>query len=129
MMASVKELIELVKAAQGPDRELDHALWLHFDETAQAKYDAGRIPLPWTWCLTSSIDAALALTERVLPGYRGNLQFGSAWDGGVYQPGKVGCTIHSPMSSGGGPLWKAFAPTLPLAILAALLSALSTKEG
>lgn len=44
------------------------------------------------------------------------------YDDGLYQGGP-GCVIHHPISSGGGPMVKAFAPTPGLAMLAAILKA------
>ena len=55
-MTDISELRERVEKATGPDRELDEALRVHF------RYP----PKPWNY--TASIDAALALVERVRPG-------------------------------------------------------------
>lgn len=87
-MTDLNELLERVKAATGPDKDIDVAL-LHlwepthealrsYDERYQTelrdgvfsvwKTDGGysaSVPFPR---FTSSIDAALALVERVLPG-------------------------------------------------------------
>lgn len=83
-MADLAELLERVKAASGPDRETDVALWLAMTpgatyRTTRAKHTAtGRewdinesrvnggalVEVP---TFTASLDAALALVERVLP--------------------------------------------------------------
>lgn len=87
--ADLNALLDLVRSATGPDREIDLAL-LHLwqpDHDALRTYDASysveirdgvfsvwkrdggysaSIPFPR---LTASIDAALALTERLLPGW------------------------------------------------------------
>ena len=77
-------LLERVEAASGPDRELDAVLWLAFTPGAtrrtlhvphwQRPYDIdetrdekGRLIIVPSY--TSSLDAALALVERVLPGW------------------------------------------------------------
>jgi hypothetical protein len=51
-------LIEKLKAATGPDRELDGEIWQQFGS------DAG---MGKAWNYTASIDAALALVKDVLP--------------------------------------------------------------
>lgn len=71
-MTDLSELIERVRAATGPDRELDAAVLKHFGFHSwigrMSYHDA---PL---WIdfgsseITASIDAAIALAERVLPG-------------------------------------------------------------
>ncbi|HEV7345515.1 MAG TPA: hypothetical protein VGN60_07765 [Devosia sp.] len=123
-MTTLTDLLERVKAATGPDRELDHALWLHFDETAKAKHDAGRIPLPWTWCLTSSVDDALALVERLLPGTASER---TSWRN------HYRCTLIETDEKGwhnGGKHFRVDASSEasePLAIIAALLQALTQE--
>lgn len=107
-------LLERVRAATGPDRELDHAMWLRFDESAQAKYEAGRIPLPWTWCLTSNVDDAISLATRLLPDCR----FALYTNGGGKGPACLVMRGDEPV------LADEHAATLPLAIVAATLSAL-----
>lgn len=84
-MTDLSELIERVEKATGPDRELDTCLWLKFtpgatrrvvhvkhahspaewdiDETREASGQLITVP-----AYTASLDAALALADRVLPG-------------------------------------------------------------
>jgi hypothetical protein len=60
MTADLQELLARVEKAEGPDRELE--VRLHSIDPA-----CGRIPVSQTY-YTASLDAALALVERVLPG-------------------------------------------------------------
>lgn len=93
-MMEASELIERLEKATGPDREIDALLWAHFDnrvvriaygEVIARKRDSlddvrlGFVdPTPlrsnfYGWdgeAYTASIDAALALVERVLPGWK-----------------------------------------------------------
>lgn len=115
-MTDLNELLERVRSATGPDRELDadliKALGCHswagrmryHDEQMWVDFGGSNI--------TASIDAALGLVERVLPGHD-------------YIIGHTngGLTIHCRL----GPNEMEFGATAPLAILAALLQAL-TKE-
>lgn len=120
-MSDLNELFERVKKATGPDRKLDIAIarQTHHPSMdgcnpdhdnfimAGSKMDR-RIP-----AFTASIDAALALVERVLPGW----------------PQQWAEMLREAMDD----LWAETSPQmpiirLPLAILAALLSALISKE-
>lgn len=73
MTGSIEELLGRVKAATGPDRGLDDAIL----KALSIHSWAGRMSYPdlpmWvdfgSSDITASIDAALALTERVLPGW------------------------------------------------------------
>ncbi len=110
----MRELLERVEAANGPDRELDAGIvvglgldntcpfWLHsYDRTTPVR-------------ITASVDAALALVERVLPGHRVAL----FTNGGGEGPTCVIMFESDPVKA------DERAPTLPLAILAAMLKAL-----
>lgn len=123
----IKELMERVRAATGPDRDLDFLIQIHVAHplTGEEHYtlqdvmndfallgaDGMVIDAPYT----ASIDAALALVERVLPG-RWNEILGAALRG-------MSKTFH----------WHIAFPKpgqmdgLPLAILACLLQALQEK--
>jgi hypothetical protein len=61
MLIEIEALIERVEKATGPDRELDISICdeLGWPDKAWAGYPAGP---------TSSLDAAVALVERLLPG-------------------------------------------------------------
>lgn len=58
----MRELIERLEKATGPDRELDEAIHAATNKPLRAGLRWGNIPN-----YTASIDAAVALTERVLP--------------------------------------------------------------
>lgn len=72
----------------------------------------------------------LPCSERPGPGYFGGsmgqyyqtTMSTKGYDDGVYQNG-AGCIIHSPVSSGGGPLVKGFHPHPGVAMLIAILRA------
>jgi hypothetical protein len=151
-------LLERVKAATGPDRAIDCLIWQMAYPDNTVMFDAGKafgpgekrgatygkladFPVDGGWedweglarhigaePVTASIEAALALVERVLPGscvlvgdYKG-LANPAVW-GGKYQNAKGWCSLSpddEAMSS-----HRAHAETPPLAILAALLAARS----
>lgn len=105
-------------AATGPDRELDLAIaqalvpdvvvWL-------ATKDAPFPGAPSTyWKYTGSIDAVIALVERMLPG--------CGWHGGGLPSSGDAWSALRP--DGSGVEFSAEAPTLPLAILKSLFYAL-----
>lgn len=111
-LATLRALKERCEAAAGSDRELDHDLIVHFAGSGNLMAMLRHYPL------TSSIDAALALVERVLPGAGYDLD---------YVPGGdplCGCRIFQDdvlgNASGEG-------ATLPLAALSALFDALISR--
>lgn len=59
--AELLDLAARVEAAQGADRELDLNVWRAVCPEAQDLEARGRLPLPWLWCVTASLDAALTL--------------------------------------------------------------------
>jgi hypothetical protein len=105
-------LLERVKAATGPDRALECDLVEAFISASEAgahfNFDLA------AYRYTASIDAALALVERVLPGWQVNV---SAF-GNVAEASLGGRGVYPPIQ----------APTPPLAILVALLTAIISKE-
>lgn len=111
----LRELRERVHAAKGPDRELDVLIAQELVPDVlvlrQRKDDSGADPYTY-WKYTGSIDAAVALVERLLPGWCWDVSSsGQAWVMGV----------DSPMRDhfiGGSP------DKPPLALLDALLSTL-----
>jgi hypothetical protein len=134
MTPDYASLLEGVKAATGPDRELDDAIlsavgW--FDADAPARFGAQTID----GRITASLDAALGLVERVLPGCemsilrtaalrqtRGSEWGADLWDGSLPDgdnAGRYGGKMNSVSGAG---------PTPALAVLAALLKALSEKD-
>lgn len=110
-MTDLNELLERVKKATGPDRQLDYALFCHFApmEVASAWHPLNGHKY------TTSIDSALGLVERVLPGWKWNIGHDANDD--LHATVWHGVTEHDEYGS-----------IAPLAILAALLSALISKE-
>lgn len=84
---TIEELVGRVEAATGPDRELDLliAQTLVPDVVVLRRNDDDTGNEPHTyWEYTGSVDAALALAERVLPGWHWTVaslhtELGSAW--------------------------------------------------
>lgn len=129
-MSEMEELLDRVKAATGPDRELDEAVALitssehEFAQLADAPigtgcmmYRHGVSQMQSALRVTSSIDAALALSEILLPEYR----FAMYTDGGGKGPTCLSMYDNDPVSA------ECRAPTLPLAIISALLTTLMDK--
>lgn len=137
-MASVKELLERVKDAAGPDRGLDGLIAIAFPPDGEARTELGEATsrygkywfkhehgegsaLPRLY--TASIDAALALTERLLPGW----SYQVSKSHGEHDPffvARVAKALGDDVTGFDG----ISDHSAPLAILAALLSSLS-KEG
>jgi len=129
---ALEGLLERLEKCEGPDREID--FWIsariynpshHTDAELQADIDAVGIEgmvieAPYT----ASLDACIALVERVLPGYRWHLH-SVAYVDGAYQGDGIGrADIHSPLSSGWGPKWFSCAPGYALPLLTATVKAL-----
>lgn len=135
-MADLSELLERVKAATGPDRELDCEIAIAVDGyfTLPPRWDGGPIGYGYVDAdgtlihpghggdqlvkrYTASIDAALALVERCLPEWWWLREDGHSIrlvgpDNGDCYPSSVG--KHH---------------LVPFAILSALLSALQSQAG
>lgn len=129
-------LIERLEAAGEGSRELDGAVWyavhepdvehgcLHVEQTEQGPVEVLTCELgsKYADCVgayTTSLDAALALAERVLPGWCISLQRVNGWRAAL---------ADSPIS----PDFYSDAATAPLALTAAILKAYATskpKEG
>lgn len=118
MTEALADLLRRVEEARGPDRDLDAEIEVIFDDPQRGrklypdKFGDVRVDEDGPWFAsdeyTKSIDAAIALAERVLPG----------------------CSIR--MGTDEGPCWACVngleeqygeAPTLPLAIISAILKA------
>lgn len=152
--AKLEDLVGRVEAATGPDRELDGAIALAVGGWHRDWLDEGRNPhhMPdWYWWhtddhphqatdahprYTSSIDAALALAERVLPGYRWGVSQAGIRTGkhpdGKHPDGKTaysdGFKAHVTEASPLRPMPTiAEARTAPLAIILATLRSLRIK--
>lgn len=121
----LQTLLERVEKATGPNRKIDALLWplapdftrdvsLTGEEVAWREHASPRY--------TASLDAALALVERVLPGWTWDIgaeSYGASAEGAwarVYPRGF--------MSKGSG---NRYAKTPTLALLAALLRALTVE--
>lgn len=111
---TLEALLKRVEEAGGGSRDLDRDIWQAFDAAAAG---APHGEMPGTF-YTSSIDAALALVERVLPGW-------------TYALDNAGRTFHCELNSNTGRFLlqgdierHASAPAAPLAILIAMLHAL-----
>jgi len=121
-------LLERVRNATGPDRELDADILIALECIDEAPWDiiVGRDvinklssrtyshPAP----ITYSVDAALALVERVLPG--GMNMVLKLQTGGEY--------FHAEYETDDGDVTAYNHPSLPLAILTALLLALTSNQ-
>lgn len=139
----VSELLSRVEGATGPDRELDRDIglaiggWKHVGSGPYGMLDIGGDLYPdhpgsMYPALTESVDDALALVERLHGAEAGSLCY--AFDLNYH------CYAHVHMAyvavlhfADGNPAVDrtvtAQAPTLPLAILAALLKARSLPQG
>jgi hypothetical protein len=109
-VTQLQSIRDRVANATGPDREIDYAIYT---------YSTGLWRTDDFPAVTSSIDAALALVERVLPG----------WEWSVWASGGVfGATIYNTPEDEIEPCVSAQAPTAPLAILKAFVAALIAQE-
>lgn len=150
---SVEDLLARVEAATGADRELDVRLWAHFDgrevtrkgrlllaKSSRGAQDQCQIGVfndvtgfHAAWAnppypkLTASLDAALALVERVRPGWQGEIQWAANGHGYAALAPKPWAPHHGQeVEDVGG--FEAAAPTRPLAVIAALLRTLSGER-
>jgi len=133
-MSNLQDLLERVAAATEPDRELDCRLFADLlmrpDGYAVVGFSPGTVayveaPVTTVRYLaaphyTSSLDSALALVERVLPG----------WWWGVSGATKPACDalLYEPSPGGFRQKIKASAKTPTLALLAATLRALIAQQ-
>jgi hypothetical protein len=128
-LSTLIALSERVQAATGADRELDADIFEAFgpiDEIHLRSWcKAGRPSRPrrsyieaWALEYTKSIDEAAALLNRALPGWK--------WMASTCSGGPTASVHHE--REGSSSFWKftkvARAPTVPLALLSAMLDAL-----
>lgn len=64
-MVDLTSLLERVRAASGPDRELDELLWKYFEPLLPKRKRRIQTAFQITPLLTISIDAAVALAEHM----------------------------------------------------------------
>lgn len=136
-MTDLAGLLERVKAATGPTRELDGDLFLDlgvYPIESQSRWEsppsapirewASRQALPYT----ASIDAALALVEKMLPGavWHVMTDYGDLNRAKIGQEGNPRASIYR--SDDRQLFSQADAITPALAILAVLLTALIARE-
>lgn len=134
-------LIDRLSKLDGPDREVDAEIWLLNTPGATRKWtevksstnrwkpytidetrdETGRLVAVPTY--TASIDAALALAERVLPGWNGDLDIGKP----IADSGKIGCRIWTPESKYHNYVGEGF--NSATALLIALLRAKGSSNG
>lgn len=123
-MTDLTSLIERLEKAEGPSRELDRAIWEAFGSPSRSDGVPEFAGFLGIAMFSSSIDAAVSLAERVLPGWFfehiGNDAMGEddymSW---------LGWTVElSPGMSAGA---QGQAKTLPIAIVIATLRALQSK--
>lgn len=135
---TLQALLERVEAASGPVEEIDNLIWWHFFCPERGKDDAMRVgPMDnvakraaWARCFygkerstkfTASLDAAVGLVEKMLPGQAcalGTMAFRN-------ETRKPWATIWT---TSGSPLFNADAATPALALIAALLKALISQS-
>lgn len=129
-VSDLSALLEKVKAAKGADEalDLDIARACAPNVICMRHNNEANTNEPFTyWKYTGSIDAALALVERCLPGWHGALTWMPAWG----ENDALHCCEIGPMAwTGDEPPDNVIgqAATPALAILAALLTALIAKQ-
>lgn len=134
--SEIEGLLSRLETATGPDREIDR--WLELLLVQNGRRGCFKTNESWVkaarerrWAtdhFTRSIDAALDLVERCLPGWKLSFHLGGLW--GEEQPGAHLAEPDFAALSRKNKRYeqsRANAPTLPLAILIALLRALSAR--
>lgn len=114
-MSDLPQLIEHVKAAIGPDRKLDRDLWKALCWQDHYREIVSGTPF------TASIDAALALVEKCLPMRHVTIDRYQISDDPEQQNSEYNWRVWIGALE---PRTFAHASTIPLALLAALLTAL-----
>lgn len=141
----MQELIEKLENADEGSIELDARIWAwdhnvefkraegynRFDPYSYVWYteDGKRYTCWWHQSFTRLVDAAISLIPD-------NESYTGKWTWVLQHPGyddgvltdEYRCTIHHPLSSGGGPEYTGFSKTAPLAICIAALKAISEFE-
>lgn len=132
---TAQELLERVEAATGPDRELDRDILKALPTPTDGwgsvwpehiTWDSLTLLSPWAAPITASIDAAVALVEKMLPGRDVNLEIGNVGADRVtdaYISGADGYFEEPKTPDAHG-----YGITPALALCAALLRALAAKD-
>jgi hypothetical protein len=121
-LTTLKSLRDRVAKATGPDREIDYAIYT---------YSTGLWRTDDFPAVTSSIDAALAWVEHVLPkcdGWGPNEPASSGWRIGFYRGLTPNCGWTAYVRQHAQDALEADAPTPAIAIILAGLDALIAKE-
>lgn len=114
------KLVERLEKATGGDREIDLDLMVILHGGPRERYltdELGRLEFGHQWKFTASLDAALALVERVLPGWRPAFaqKENGDWVASIYSAARLGIIPHQIGDS----------PTPALALCLAALKALA----
>lgn len=133
-MSNLQALLERVEAASGPVEEIDNLIWWHFFCPERGKDDAMRVgPMDnvakraaWARCFygterstkfTASLDAAVGLVEKMLPGFDVCLaRVSGEWSADIGPPDSFQAASAKSR------------PTPALALIAALLKALISQS-
>lgn len=132
-MTDYASLIERLEKADGPDRNLDGAIYWHLLEENRAERELWWVELQfsatpenvdWRKPFTSSLDAALSLVERKLPGWVwGVTSPDNPEDDPALQRQHFTARLRKSVV-----IIRAHAPTPALAVCLALLRALSEQR-
>lgn len=117
---TIAEIIEKLEKAEGADRDLDAAIHIATNPPLREGYRFGNIPV-----YTSSIDAAVQLYDRVLPGFLWGITQDAA-DGDVEFQGNVWPNAQ-PFDASKDHF--GYHSRAAIALCIAILRALQTKEG
>lgn len=136
-MVELDDLIERVEKATGADRALDGAIYWHLLEEnrterelwwVELQFQTGAVNGDWRAPYTASLDAALALVERKLPGcVWGISRFRRAHGAIVYHVELFNIDGDAPHAADDH--FRAEGITPALAVILALLRALKSSEG
>jgi hypothetical protein len=124
----IEALIERLEGLQGPDREVDDAIFWHFSEweniggwwrrhKTTGKEERYSYTSPPAY--SASLDAAIALVEKVLPGWSGDIDICRP----IADSGKLGARLFPP-----GDGWQNYAgegSSSAIALLLAMFRALA----
>lgn len=134
-MSALPALIEKLSALQGPSREVDAEIVVALGLADTCPFWLHRFYRSTPMRLTSSVDDAIALTERVLPGYRRMIAHNWAFIQGTDPASRKFVTELHPIEIDGEYYnaddtfdTRAFGPTEPIALVLATLRALAPNK-